>query len=116
MAQHDRAEGSLRQQRVYMSLSRTFRGSLVNVTRVGVQFTDGMVYVDPAPPSDPALLPATVAAALGITAGVERPPAEAIALALRHRQLLLLDTCEHVLAAAGGWRRPCTAPAVRFRS
>jgi predicted ATPase/DNA-binding CsgD family transcriptional regulator len=68
---------------------------------VGDRFADGVVFVDLAPLADPALLPATIAAALEVSADAERTLAEAIVAYLRPRQLLLvLDNCEHLLAAA----------------
>src|SRR5205085_6458636 len=54
---------------------------------------------------DPALVPAAVAAALGVRdqPGVAVPAAEAITRVLARQQLLLvLDNCEHVIAAAAG--------------
>src|SRR5215218_886481 len=69
---------------------------------VAEQFADGVVFVDLAALSDPALLPATVATALGATPGLHRSLIQASAAHLRLRQLLLvLDNCDHLLAAAG---------------
>jgi predicted ATPase/DNA-binding SARP family transcriptional activator len=62
---------------------------------------DGAWLAELAPLSDPALVPGTVAAALGITspAGAESP--ERVASAVDSKRLLLvLDNCEHVIAAA----------------
>ena len=42
-------------------------------------FTDGVIWVDLAPLTDPALVPALVATALGITIAAERSVAEALA-------------------------------------
>jgi len=62
-------------------------------------FADGVVWVDLAPLADAALVPTTLASALGVTPGPRRPLREELARALRSRQiLLLLDNCEHVLA------------------
>jgi non-specific serine/threonine protein kinase len=64
-------------------------------------FADGVVWVDLAPLADPEVVPATVAAALAMIPAPGQPLADELARALRSRQLLLLlDNCEHVLAAA----------------
>jgi predicted ATPase/DNA-binding CsgD family transcriptional regulator len=69
---------------------------------VAEQFADGVVFVDLAALSDPALLPATVATALGTTPDLHQSLIEASVAHLRLRQLLLvLDNCDHLLAAAG---------------
>jgi predicted ATPase len=50
---------------------------------------------------DPGLVPATVAAAVGLELGGGEVSARRVAQALADRRLLLvLDTCEHVIAAA----------------
>ena len=65
-------------------------------------FADGVVFVDFAPLADQALVAATLAAMLEITAGPDRSLPEALVAHLRPRQtLIILDNCEHVLAAAG---------------
>jgi predicted ATPase/DNA-binding CsgD family transcriptional regulator len=66
---------------------------------VGASFTDGMVFVDLAPLADPALVPAAVAAALGVTPTPHGSLRDDLGRALHTRQtLLLLDNCEHLLA------------------
>ena len=66
------------------------------------QFAEGVVFVDLAALSDPALLPATVATALGATPGLGQSLIQTSVEHLRSRQLLLvLDNCDHLLAAAG---------------
>ena len=61
---------------------------------------DGVWLVELAALSDPALLPQAVAAAIGVREEPARPLAETLADALRPRSLLLiLDNCEHLLAA-----------------
>ena len=50
---------------------------------ISAPFADDVVFIDLAPLSDPDLLPATVAAVLGITPVVARSPTEAIASTLR---------------------------------
>jgi non-specific serine/threonine protein kinase len=77
------------------------RLALTIAADVGGQFADGVVFVDLAPLADGPLVPATVAAALGIVAAPGRPVGDELARVLRPRQaLLLLDNCEHLLPAA----------------
>ena len=64
-------------------------------------FADGIALVELAPVRDPALVPAAVAAALGVPDRGPRPLRESLVSALGERELLLvLDNYEHVLAAA----------------
>jgi predicted ATPase/DNA-binding CsgD family transcriptional regulator/transcriptional regulator with XRE-family HTH domain len=72
------------------------------VTRqVAGRFADGAWLVELAPVRDPALVPAVVAAALGVRDQPGVPAAAAVAQALARQQLLLvLDNCEHVIGAA----------------
>jgi non-specific serine/threonine protein kinase len=68
---------------------------------VASQFADGIGWVDLAPLRDPALVPTTMAAALRFTPGTGNTIGEELAAHLHPRQVLLLvDNCEHVLAAA----------------
>jgi non-specific serine/threonine protein kinase len=68
---------------------------------VAEAFADGVVYIDLAPLADPTLMPATVATALGVTAGAGSLT-EAIVDHLRSRQVLLvLDNCEHLAGVSG---------------
>jgi predicted ATPase/DNA-binding winged helix-turn-helix (wHTH) protein len=64
-------------------------------------FNDGVWFADLSTLSDPSLIPATVATAVGLdlAGGSASLPRVAKALADRH-QLLVLDTCEHVIGAA----------------
>src|SRR4051812_35555108 len=63
-------------------------------------FADGVVWVDLAPLTDPALAAAAVATGLELTLGGDRPVADQLIGHLRPRQvLLMLDNCEQVLAA-----------------
>jgi len=67
------------------------------------QFADGVWIAELASLSDPQLVPITVAAAFGLEllSGVVSP--ERIAAALGSKQIMLvLDNCEHVIAAAAG--------------
>lgn len=67
---------------------------------VAAHFADWVVWVDLAPLADPALVPAAVAAALGLRSASDTPIGDVLIHALRPRQtLLLLDNCEHLLAA-----------------
>ncbi|MEJ0020358.1 MAG: winged helix-turn-helix domain-containing protein [Acetobacteraceae bacterium] len=63
-------------------------------------YPDGVVFLDLAPVSDPALMPSALATALGLSiASDNRVPG--LVAHLRERQtLLLLDSCEHVVEAA----------------
>jgi predicted ATPase len=66
-------------------------------------FTDGVWLAEFSPLADPGLVPATVAAAVGLELGGGEISAQRVAQALADRPLLLvLDTCEHVIAAAAG--------------
>jgi predicted ATPase/class 3 adenylate cyclase len=64
-------------------------------------FPDGAFFVELAPLVDPALVPSTVASALGVREEGGQPVVEALEAYLRDRQLLLsLDNFEHLSAAA----------------
>jgi predicted ATPase len=63
-------------------------------------FPDGAWFTDLAPTSDPALVPKTVAAALGLRELPDlSPTASVIDHARARTMLLVLDNCEHVVAA-----------------
>ncbi len=69
--------------------------------RAATRFADGAWLVELAAVRDPALVPAAVAAALGVPQLSGSPLPQTLAEVLSRRQLLLLlDNCEHVLAAA----------------
>jgi predicted ATPase len=69
--------------------------------RVAGQFADGVCAVELAAIQDPALIPVTVATALGIQHAGGGSVADAVAARLSRQQLLLvLDNCEHVLDGA----------------
>jgi predicted ATPase/DNA-binding CsgD family transcriptional regulator/transcriptional regulator with XRE-family HTH domain len=76
----------------------------VEVARqVAGRFDDGVWLAELAPVRDPALVPAVVAAALGVREQPGLPAAVMLARVLARRQLLLvLDNCEHVIGAAAG--------------
>jgi predicted ATPase/DNA-binding CsgD family transcriptional regulator len=64
------------------------------------EFAQGVWWVDLAALSDPLLLPQVVASVVGIPERAGRTVTEALADALRPQQMLLvLDNCEHLLAA-----------------
>jgi predicted ATPase/DNA-binding winged helix-turn-helix (wHTH) protein len=66
-------------------------------------FADGVWLAEFSPLADPGLVPATVAAAVGLELGGGKVSAQRVAQALADRPLLLvLDTCEHVIDAAAG--------------
>ncbi len=68
---------------------------------VADRFADGVAFVDLTATRDAALVPLLIAQALDLRAADDRPAADLLADALRDRHLLLvLDNCEHVLAAA----------------
>jgi predicted ATPase len=67
--------------------------------RAAFRFPDGVWLADLAPLSEPSLVPAAVAGALGLP--LNGAPVEAIADAVAAKHLLLvLDNCEHVIDAA----------------
>ncbi len=69
-------------------------------------YADGVWLVELAPVSDPALLPAAVAQALGITLPGKTAAQDELIDALRNRALLLvLDNCEHVVAVVSSLAR-----------
>jgi predicted ATPase/DNA-binding winged helix-turn-helix (wHTH) protein len=81
----------------------------IGKTRLGLEaarellpvFAGGVWIAELGPLSDPELVPATVAAALGLTLGAGTSSPERVAAALGPRQVLLvLDNCEHVIEAA----------------
>lgn len=78
------------------------RLSLAIAHDIAPRFADGVVWVDFSPVRDAAFIPATVARAIGLTPLPDISLADQIASTLNPRQqLLLLDNCEHLLAASG---------------
>jgi len=68
-------------------------------------FGDGARLVELASLTDPALVPAGVAEALGVPERDAIDPVAGTVRALAGRELLIvLDNCEHVLASAANWR------------
>ena len=69
--------------------------------QVAGRFADGVWLAELAPVRDPALVPAVVAAALGVPEQPGVPVMEVLTRVLARQQLLLvLDNCEHVIGAA----------------
>jgi len=69
--------------------------------RLAADHPDGIWFADLAPVNDPALLPGTVAAVLGLAELPQRSPVETLAGHLHDRRaLLVLDNCEHLVTAA----------------
>ncbi len=65
---------------------------------IATQFADGVIWVDLAPVTDPALVPATITAAFAHLIAADQPIDRELVRLLRTRQaLLLLDNCEHLL-------------------
>jgi predicted ATPase len=65
---------------------------------VAEHFADGVIWVDLASLTEPALVPETLASALGVARVSSAPVEDQLTLHLRSRQtLLLLDNCEHLL-------------------
>jgi predicted ATPase/DNA-binding CsgD family transcriptional regulator len=61
---------------------------------------DGIVVVELAPLSSPEQVPLAIARALGVSETADSPIVDRLPVALRGRQLLVLDNFEHVLDAA----------------
>ena len=80
------------------------------------QFPDGIRFVDLTPLADPALVPHLVATALGLQEAPGQPLFEVLAEHLQSRALLLvLDNCEHVVAAAAALAHTLLAAAPDLR-
>jgi predicted ATPase len=68
---------------------------------LGERFADGVFFVNLAPITDPALVPAAIAQTLGVREAGERPLVETLPEFLREKHLLLLlDNFEHITEAA----------------
>ena len=79
-------------------------------------FGDGARLVELGPLTDPALVPAAVAQALGVSERDAPTPAAGLVGALADRELLVvLDNCEHVLEAAAGLVAALVAQCRRVR-
>ena len=66
------------------------------------EFRDGAWLIELAPIADPALVPNTIAAVLGVREEEDRPLLSTLLTHLRAKQaLIVLDNCEHLLEACG---------------
>jgi predicted ATPase/DNA-binding winged helix-turn-helix (wHTH) protein len=80
------------------------RLALAAARQLRSNFADGVWVAEFSPIADPSLVPATVAAAIGLELGAGEISALRLAQLLSDRRLLLvLDTCEHVVAAAAAF-------------
>jgi predicted ATPase/class 3 adenylate cyclase len=69
--------------------------------RIAPEFRDGVWYVDLAPVTHPAVVPVTVAHALGLPDQPGRTTMDTLLRFVRDRQMLMvLDNCEHLLDAS----------------
>jgi len=79
-------------------------------------FGDGARLVELAPLTDPTMVPATVAQALGVSERDAPTPAAGLVRELAGRELLVvLDNCEHVLEGAAGLVAALVAQCRRVR-
>lgn len=70
--------------------------------RLEDRWLDGVAFLDLAPVIDENMVAAAALMALGLDEEPIRPPIDTVTRALQNRQMLLVvDNCEHVLAAAG---------------
>jgi predicted ATPase/DNA-binding winged helix-turn-helix (wHTH) protein len=77
------------------------RLALAAARRLLPQFADGVWFAELASLSEPTLVPAAVAAAVGLEFAGGRASADHVAHALAEKELLLfIDSCEHVIGAA----------------
>ncbi len=83
---------------------------------VGDSLRDGAAFVSLAHVSDPAMVPVTVAAAIGTGPRAGVTALEAVRAAVLDRSLLIvLDNCEHVAEAASAMARDLTATSAGVR-
>jgi len=76
------------------------RLALVVAGDVASRFSDGACWVDLQGASEPGMVAGVVSAAIGVPAGPRQAPADTLVEQLGARQLLVvLDNCEHVVAA-----------------
>ena len=78
------------------------RLALAFAERIAPEFADGVAFVDLALVPSPQEVAPAIARATGVNAGAARTPIETLCASLRDQQLLLiLDSFEHLIAAAG---------------
>jgi predicted ATPase/DNA-binding winged helix-turn-helix (wHTH) protein len=78
------------------------RLALAAARRLLPQFADGVWFAELAPLSEPTLVPAAIAATVGLELAAGEASADHVACALTEKELLLfIDNCEHVIAGAG---------------
>lgn len=83
---------------------------------LGTRFEGGVCFVDLAALTDSALVPQEVALRLGVRAAPGRPVTEALVDALHDSHLLLvLDNCEHLVAACADLARTLLSACPRLR-
>src|SRR5439155_75017 len=98
------------------------RLSLQVAAEVADQFRDGVFFVPLEPISDPALVPSTIAATLGVQDSSNRPALDRLLDHLKDRQVLLvLDNFEQVVGGAPGMGEilrasPCSKAIVTSRA
>ena len=88
-----------------------------NAVESPADFPDGVWWVELAALSDGALVPSTVARALGVQLSGDQPPASSVASLLASQRLLLvLDNCEHLIHFVAQFVEAvrAAAPQVRF--
>src|SRR5260370_23981400 len=78
------------------------RLALAAARRLLPQFAEGVWSAELAPLSEPSLVPAAVAATVGLKFPAGEASADRVACALAEKELLLfIDNCEHVIGSAG---------------
>jgi predicted ATPase/DNA-binding winged helix-turn-helix (wHTH) protein len=82
-------------------IGKTTVGLAVAERMIGA-YEHGLWMVDLAPLRDPGLVPGAVATTLGLDLRAEDPLPGLVAALKGRRVLLLLDSCEHIVAAAAG--------------
>jgi len=92
------------------------RLALAAAERLSTGFEDGIWFVDLASVNDEALVPTSIAAALGLRVHSANIEAAITAYAADREMLLILDNCEHLIeaSAACAERLLATAPRVRI--
>ncbi|MGD2178198.1 MAG: NB-ARC domain-containing protein, partial [Anaerolineae bacterium] len=86
--------------RLAAEVARSFTGP--RIAENDGSFEHGVGWVDLSGLSDPAMVPQTVAAALGLREATGRSPTRALLAALRQAdRLLVLDNCEHLAGPCG---------------